>query len=682
MTKNNPLLDVEGLPRFAAIRPEHVGSALDALLVSNQAVIGQLESAVRDDADWESFAQPLEDLEDRLQKMWSPVSHLNAVADTEDLRDAYQNSLEKLTAYRAALGQNKTIFQGYRNIQAHADFSGLDAAKRKVILNAVRDFRLSGVELEGKERARFKDIITDLATLSNKFEHNVMDATDGWALLLDVPADLAGLPESAITLARKTAESAGHSGWQFTLQAPSYMPFMRYSERSDLRRQMYEAFVTRASDRGPQADRWDNTTLMTQILGLRQELAALLGYSNYAEYALVDRMASSVAEVEGFLIDLISRARPQAQRELQALEDFAGRSTGDNVVAPWDIAYHSEKLRQATYHFDQEELRPYFPLPRVLSGLFEIVNRLFGITVTKAVADVWHPDVMFYEIRDEGGEIRGRFYLDLYAREHKRSGAWMAECVGRYRRPDNAVQTPVAFLTCNFTQPLDDKPALLTHDDVITLFHEFGHGLHHLLSLVEEPSVTGISGVPWDAVELPSQFLENWCWEQGALDLVTCHVDTGEPLPDKLLQKLRGARNFQSGMQMVRQLEFGLFDFRLHVSAAQISADDIQRLLDDVRQQVAVVTPPPFDRFPHAFSHIFSGGYAAGYYGYLWAEVLSADAYNRFEQEGVFNTAAGRAFLQHILETGGVEEPLDVFRAFRGREPSIDAFLRHWGLNS
>jgi oligopeptidase A len=457
---------------------------------------------------------------------------------------------------------------------------------------------------------------------------------------------------------------------------------MRYSERSDLRRQMYEAFVTRASDRGPQADRWDNTTLMTQILGLRQELAALLGYSNYAEYALVDRMASSVAEVEGFLIDLISRARPQAQRELQALEDFAGRSTGDNVVAPWDIAYHSEKLRQATYHFDQEELRPYFPLPRVLSGLFEIVNRLFGITVTKAVADVWHPDVMFYEIRDEGGEIRGRFYLDLYAREHKRSGAWMAECVGRYRRPDNAVQTPVAFLTCNFTQPLDDKPALLTHDDVITLFHEFGHGLHHLLSLVEEPSVTGISGVPWDAVELPSQFLENWCWEQGALDLVTCHVDTGEPLPDKLLQKLRGARNFQSGMQMVRQLEFGLFDFRLHASAAQISADDIQRLLDDVRQQVAVVTPPPFDRFPHAFSHIFSGGYAAGYYGYLWAEVLSADAYNRFEQEGVFNTAAGRAFLQHILETGGVEEPLDVFRAFRGREPSIDAFLRHWGLNS
>ena len=682
MTKKNPLLDVEGLPRFAAIRPEHVGSALDALLISNQAVIGQLESAVRDDADWESFAQPLEDLEDRLQKMWSPVSHLNAVADTEDLRDAYQNSLEKLTAYRAALGQNKTIFQGYRNIQAHADFSGLDAAKRKVILNAVRDFRLSGVELEGKERARFKDIITDLATLSNKFEHNVMDATDGWALLLDVPADLAGLPESAITLARKTAESAGHSGWQFTLQAPSYMPFMRYSERSDLRRQMYEAFVTRASDRGPQADRWDNTTLMTQILGLRQELAALLGYSNYAEYALVDRMASSVAEVEGFLIDLISRARPQAQRELQALEDFAGRSTGDNVVAPWDIAYHSEKLRQATYHFDQEELRPYFPLPRVLSGLFEIVNRLFGITVTKAVADVWHPDVMFYEIRDEGGEIRGRFYLDLYAREHKRSGAWMAECVGRYRRPDNAVQTPVAFLTCNFTQPLDDKPALLTHDDVITLFHEFGHGLHHLLSLVEEPSVTGISGVPWDAVELPSQFLENWCWEQGALDLVTCHVDTGEPLPDKLLQKLRGARNFQSGMQMVRQLEFGLFDFRLHASAAQISADDIQRLLDDVRQQVAVVTPPPFDRFPHAFSHIFSGGYAAGYYGYLWAEVLSADAYNRFEQEGVFNTAAGRAFLQHILETGGVEEPLDVFRAFRGREPSIDAFLRHWGLNS
>jgi len=682
MTQSNPLLDVEGLPCFTAIRPEHVGPALDELLVSNQVVIGQLESTVADGADWESFAQPLEDLENRLGKMWSPVSHLNAVADTEDLREAYQNSLEKLTTYRAALGQNKTIFQGYRNIQAHADFSGLDAAKRKIILNAVRDFRLSGVELEGKERARFKDIITDLATLSNKFEHNVMDATDGWALVLDVPADLAGLPETVITLARKTAESAGHSGWQFTLQAPSYIPFMRYSERSDLRRQMYEAFVTRASDQGPQADRWDNTTLMTQILELRQELAALLGYSNYAEYALVDRMASSVAEVEDFLIDLISRARPHAQRELQALEDFAGRSTGDNAVAPWDIAYHSEKFRQATYDFDQEELRPYFPLPSVLGGLFEIVNRLFGIKVTKAVADAWHPDVRFYEIRDEGGALRGHFYLDLYAREHKRGGAWMAEYVGRYRQPNDVVQTPVAFLTCNFTQPLDDKPALLTHDDVITLFHEFGHGLHHLLSLVEEPSVTGISGVPWDAVELPSQFLENWCWERGALDLVTSHVDTGESLPDKLLQKLRGARNFQSGMQMVRQLEFALFDFRLHASTTLISADAILRILNDVRQQVAVVTPPPFDRFPHAFSHIFAGGYAAGYYGYLWSEVLSADAYNRFEQEGVFSATAGREFLQHVLETGGVEDPLDVFRAFRGREPSIDAFLRHSGLNA
>jgi len=682
MTKNNPLLDVEGLPCFTAIRPEHVGSALDELLVSNQAVIGQLESTVRDDPDWESFAQPLEDLEDRLGKMWSPVSHLNAVADTEDLRKAYEKSLEKLTAYRAALGQNKMIFQGYRNIQARADFSSLDAAKKKVILNAVRDFRLSGVELEGKERARFKNIITDLATLSNKFEHNVMDATDGWALVLDVRADLAGLPEMVITLARKTAEVAGHSGWQFTLQAPSYIPFMRYSERSDLRRQMYEAFITRASDRGPQADRWDNTTLMTQILGLRQELAGLLGYSSYAEYALVDRMASSVAEVEDFLIDLISRAQPYAQRELQALEDFAGQSTGDNVVPPWDIAYQSEKFRQATYHFDQEELRPYFPLPKVLSGLFEIVNRLFGITVTKSVADVWHPDVVFYEIRDEGGAIRGHFYLDLYAREHKRGGAWMADCVGRYHRPDKVVQTPVAFLTCNFTQPLDGKPALLTHDDVITLFHEFGHGIHHLLSLVEEPSVTGISGVPWDAVELPSQFLENWCWERDALDLLTSHVDTGEALPDKLLQKLRGARNFQSGMQMVRQLEFALFDFRLHASTTLISADAILRVLDDVRQQVAVVTPPSFDRFPHAFSHIFAGGYAAGYYGYLWSEVLSADAYDRFEQEGVFNATAGRAFMQHVLETGGVEEPLDVFKAFRGREPSINAFLRHSGLNT
>ncbi len=680
MNNNNPLLDTEGLPRFGAIRPQHVGPALDELLVLNQAVIDQLENTVTDDADWESFAQPLEELEDRLGKMWAPVSHLNAVADTEDLREAYQNSLEKLTTYRAELGQNKTIFQGYRNIQEHADFSSLDAAKRKVILNAVRDFRLSGVELEGKERARFKDIITDLASLSNKFEHNVMDATDGWTLVLDVPADLAGLPETVIRLARKTAESAGSGGWQFTLQAPSYIPFMRYSERSDLRRQMYEAFITRASDRGPQADRWDNTAVMTQIIGLRQEMAALLGYSNYAEYALVDRMASSVAEVEGFLIDLISRAQPHAQRELQALKDFAGRSAVDNVVAPWDIAYHSEKLRQATYHFDQEELRPYFPLPKVLSGLFEIVNRLFGITVTEAVTDVWHPDVKFYEIQDEGGVIRGHFYLDLYAREHKRGGAWMAECVGRYRRQDDVVQTPVAFLTCNFTQPLADKPALLTHDDVVTLFHEFGHGLHHLLSLVEEPSVTGISGVPWDAVELPSQFLENWCWERGALDLVSSHVDTGESLPDTLLQKLRGARNFQSGMQMVRQLEFALFDFRLHASTAPISADAIQRLLDDVRQQVAVVIPPPFDRFPHAFSHIFAGGYAAGYYSYLWSEVLSADAYNRFEQEGVFNATTGRAFLQHILETGGVEEPLEVFRAFRGREPSIDAFLRHWGL--
>ena len=676
----NPLLDLTGLPRFAEIEPHHVEPALDALLAENRAQIKKLATQ-SNRADWKNFAVPLVLIEERLDRLWATVSHLNAVCDSEDLRRAYEAALEKRTTYQTEVSQNRDLFAGFKRINESGELDRLDLAKQKTVGNAIRDFRLGGVELEGTARQRFAEIATELAALSNRFEQNLLDATDGWHLDLTAEPDLEGLPESARALARQTAELAGIEGWRFTLQAPAFIPFMMFSSRRELRREMYHAYVTRASDCGPNAGRWDNSVVMDRILELRSEQAALLGYDQYVDYALVTRMATTSANVQIFLDDLVDRTRSHARKDLEELVKFTAQEAPDTELEAWDLPYWSERLRQSRYQFSQEEVRPYFPLPRVLEGMFEVVRQLFGIVVRPAAAtpQVWHPDAMFFEILDDAATVRGQFYLDAYARTNKRGGAWMADCIGRYRKPDGSLQTPVALLTCNFSPPVDDKPSLLTHEDVLTLFHEFGHGLHHMLTKVDEPAVAGINGVPWDAVELPSQFLENWCWERAALDLISGHFESGERLPAELLQNLRDARNFQSGLQMVRQLEFSVFDLRLHLDEIP-GKQSIQDVLDEVRRDVAVVQPPSFNRFQHSFSHIFAGGYAAGYYSYKWAEVLSADAFGRFEEQGLFDRDSGKAFLTEILEQGGVQDPLAMFVAFRGREPSVDTLLRHLGL--
>ena len=676
----NPLLDLTGLPRFAEIEPHHVEPALDALLAENRAQIKKLATQ-SDRADWKDFVVPLVLIEERLDRLWATVSHLNAVCDSEDLRRAYEVALEKWTTYQTEVSQNRDLFAGFKRINESGELDRLDLAKQKTVSNAIRDFRLGGVELEGTARQRFAEIATELAALSNRFEQNLLDATDGWHLDLTAEPDLEGLPETARALARQTAELAGIEGWRFTLQAPAFIPFMMFSSRRELRREMYHAYVTRASDCGPNAGRWDNSVVMDRILELRSEQATLLGYDQYVDYALVTRMATTSENVQIFLDDLVDRTRSHARKDFDELAKFIAQEAPDTELEVWDLPYWSERLRQSRYQFSQEEVRPYFPLPRVLEGMFEVVRQLFGIVVRPAAAtpQVWHPDAMFFEILDDAATVRGQFYLDAYARTNKRGGAWMADCIGRYRKPDGSLQTPVALLTCNFSPPVDDKPSLLTHEDVLTLFHEFGHGLHHMLTKVDEPAVAGINGVPWDAVELPSQFLENWCWERAALDLISGHFESGERLPAELLQNLRDARNFQSGLQMVRQLEYSVFDLRLH-SDETPGKQSIQDVLDEVRRDVAVVQPPSFNRFQHSFSHIFAGGYAAGYYSYKWAEVLSADAFGRFEEQGLFDRDSGKEFLTEILEQGGVRDPLAMFVAFRGREPSVDTLLRHLGL--
>lgn len=676
----NPLLDLTGLPRFAEIEPHHVEPALDALLAENRAQIKKLATQ-SDRADWKDFVVPLVLIEERLDRLWATVSHLNAVCDSEDLRRAYEVALEKWTTYQTEVSQNRDLFAGFKRINESGELDRLDLAKQKTVSNAIRDFRLGGVELEGTARQRFAEIATELAAFSNRFEQNLLDATDGWHLDLTAEPDLEGLPESARALARQTAELAGIEGWRFTLQAPAFIPFMMFSSRRELRREMYHAYVTRASDCGPNAGRWDNSVVMDRILELRSEQATLLGYDQYVDYALVTRMATTSENVQIFLDDLVDRTRSHARKDFDELAKFIAQEAPDTELEVWDLPYWSERLRQSQYQFSQEEVRPYFPLPRVLEGMFDVVRQLFGIVVRPAAAtpQVWHPDAMFFEILDDAATVRGQFYLDAYARTNKRGGAWMADCIGRYRKPDGSLQTPVALLTCNFSPPVDDKPSLLTHEDVLTLFHEFGHGLHHMLTKVDEPAVAGINGVPWDAVELPSQFLENWCWERAALDLISGHFESGERLPAELLQNLRDARNFQSGLQMVRQLEYSVFDLRLH-SDETPGKQSIQDVLDEVRRDVAVVQPPSFNRFQHSFSHIFAGGYAAGYYSYKWAEVLSADAFGRFEEQGLFDRDSGKEFLTEILEQGGVRDPLAMFVAFRGREPSVDTLLRHLGL--
>ena len=675
----NPLLDSADLPPYAAIRPEHVEPAIDRLLADNRADIERL-LATDTAYTWDSLIRPLEGLEDRLNKAWSPVNHLHSVLDSEALRAAYNACLPKLSAYSTELGQHEGLYRAYRQIADGAEYARLDPAQRKVIDDALRDFRLSGIALPPEQRARYKDIQQELAQLSAKFSENVLDATQAWTRHLTDEARLAGLPDSARALARQTAQQRGLDGWLLTLELPSYLPVLNYADDRELRREMYDAYCTRASDRGPNAGQWDNGPPMERILALRHELARLLGFRDYTEYSLATKMADSPDQVLAFLADLAGRARPQAQKELDELRDFARAQFGAEHLETWDIGYYSEKLRQHRYQLSQEELRPYFPITRVLPGLFAVAEKLFGMSIRPLDGvEVWHPDVRAHEIVDAAGHRRGRFYLDLYARPHKRGGAWMDGCLAR-RLTDDGPRLPAAYMVCNFTPPVGDDPALLTHNDVITLFHEFGHGLHHLLTTVNYLPVAGIHGVEWDAVELPSQFLENWCWSREALALLAGHYRTGEPLPEELYRRMLAAKHFQAGIFMVRQLEFGLFDFRLHKEFDPARGGRVLEVLDDVRRQVAVIVPPDYNRFANAFTHIFSGGYAAGYYSYKWAEVLSADAFSAFEENGIFDAATGERFRRSVLEVGGSRPALASFVEFRGREPEIEPLLRLSGI--
>ena len=672
----NPLLDFSGLPRFADFKPEFVAPAVDQLLAENRALIERV-AAPAVPPTWRDFVQPLEDANERLRRAWGVVGHLNSVMNSPDLREVYNSNLPKVTQYYTELGQHEGLFAQFKALRTGAGFEGLTRAQKKVVDNELRDFRLGGAELPQEKKARFKEISERLSQISSRFSDNLLDATNAFAHYITDAADTAGLPEDALAAAREAAQAEGKPGWKFTLHAPSYLPVMQYADRRELRELMYRAYVTRASEFGKAE--WDNTSLIAEILTLRREQAQLLGFVTYAEYSLAPKMADSPQQVLDFLNELAARALPYARRDLQEVTEFARAELGLGRLDAWDLAYASEKLRARRYSFSDQELKQYFPEPRVLPGMFQLVETLYGLTIEPAEAPTWHPDVRFFSIRNRAGSLVGQFYVDLYARPSKRGGAWMDEAVTRRVR-DERVQTPVAYLNCNFSAPVAGKPAVFTHDEVNTLFHEFGHGLHHLLTRVDTLGVSGINGVEWDAVELPSQFMENFCWEWDVLRPMTAHVDTAAPLPRALFDKMLAAKTFQSGMQTVRQIEFSLFDLRLHHDFDLSDGKSALDLLDDVRRRVAVVFPPAYNRFPNNFSHIFSGGYAAGYYSYKWAEVLSADAYSLFEEKGVLDPETGQRFWNEILAMGGSRPALESFIAFRGREPKIDALMRHNGM--
>ena len=668
----NPLLQQFELPRFSAIEPAHVEPAIRQLLDGNRRELAALIDGGAE--GWEDLVAPIERMHHRLSCTWSPIGHLNGVMNSDELRAAYNACLPLLSAYHTELAQNEHLCAAYQRV---ADLEGnrLDTAQKTLVEHALRDFRLSGVSLPEDRKRRFGEVMERLATVQSKFDENVLDATNAWSRRIDDAAELAGLPETAVRRARKAAEDAGHDGWLFPLDAPNYQAVMTHAEQAGLRREFYEAWTTRASDQGPHAGRWDNTPLMAEILELRHEAANLVGYADYAQYSLATKMAQQTDEVLDFLRELARVSRPAAQREFAELERYAGRK-----LESWDVAFYSERMKRERLSVSDEELRPYFPLPRVIAGLFTVVTRLYGVRmVARDEVDVYHPDVRYFDVLDRDGTPRGGFYLDLYARPKKRGGAWMDDCVGRIRL-GAASALPVAYLVCNFTPPVGERPSLLTHDDVLTLFHEFGHGLHHMLTRVDYPGVAGINGVPWDAVELPSQFMENFAWRREVLPLISAHVETGEPLPAETLAKLQATRAYQAGMQTARQLEFALFDFRLHAEFMPGSPPRIAAILEDVRREVSVLRPPAFNRFPNSFQHIFSGGYAAGYYSYKWAEVLSADAFGAFEENGVFDRATARRFLHSILERGGSRDAMEAFVEFRGRRPEIEPLLRQMGL--
>ena len=674
---SNPLLEAHGLPPFSRIEPAHVEPAIRQLIERNKQRIDEL-LANNETYSWDNLLQPIEDLEDELSRAWSPVSHLNSVCNSDALREAYNACLPLLSEYGTWMGQHSQLCAAYQQIADSAAFSALDTAQRKSIEHALRDFRLAGVALPSDKKSQYGELRQRLSKIGSKFGENVLDATNAWSKQV-TREQLQGLPETALANARQAALQAGREDYLINLEFPSLSPVLNYCDNRELREEVYTANCTRASEQGPNAGEWDNTALITETLELRNELAQLLGFDNYAELSLATKMADHPDSVMQFLQQLAEQSLPQAKAEWSQLTAFAQQDSGLSSLQAWDIGYYSEKLRQSRYQVSQEDIRPYLPMSQVLPGLFEVVRRLYGIDVKEVQQfDSYHPDVKLFELL-RGEEVIARFYLDLYARAHKRGGAWMDSCRVR-RQTSEGLQIPVAYLVCNFTPPVGDKPALLTHTELTTLFHEFGHGLHHMLTRQTVAAVSGINGVAWDAVELPSQFLENWCWEREALSFISGHHETGAALPEALLDKLLAARNFQSGMAMVRQLEFSLFDFRLHREWGSGTFDSVQDLIDEVRQRVAVTTLPAFNRFQNSFSHIFAGGYAAGYYSYKWAEVLSADAFSRFEEEGIFNAATGAAFRTAILEAGGAKEPMELFVEFRGREPRIEPLLRHCGI--
>ncbi|MHB1074725.1 M3 family metallopeptidase [Thiobacillus sp.] len=678
---NNPLLDFSGLPRFAEFKPDYVTPAIDQLLADARAAVARAEAADTP-AEWDAFVAPLDDANEKLGRAWGQVSHLHSVMDSPELREVYNANLPKITVYYAELGQNEALFAKFKALKASPGYAALSAPRKKIVENELRDFRLGGAELPADRKARFMQVQEELAQLSAKFEENLLDATNDYHLVIDEASELAGIPDDVLTMMKAAAEADGETGWKITLHMPSYLPVMQYADSRELRQILYRAYVTRASEFGK--PELDNTPLIGGILRLRREAAQLLGFQSYAEVSLAAKMADTPAEVLKFLDELGVRARPYAEKDYAELKAFARDELGLSDVQAWDTTYVSEKLSVARYSFSDQEVKQYFPEPRVLAGLFKLIETLYGLHVREDSAPVWHPDVKFYTLTDHGGQRVGQFYLDLYARASKRGGAWMDDVITR-RKTADGIQTPVAYLNCNFSGPVGGKPALFTHDEVITLFHETGHGLHHLLTQIEELGVSGINGVEWDAVELPSQFMENFCWEWDVLKHMTAHVDTGEPLPRALFDKMLAAKNFQSGLQTLRQIEFASFDMHLHDDFDPNGNRTAQDLIDDIRRQVAVIVPPAYNRFPNNFSHIFAGGYAAGYYSYKWAEVLSADAYALFEDEaegygGVLNPEVGHRFWSEILAQGGARPALESFKAFRGREPTIDALLRHNGM--
>ncbi len=678
----NPLLDFTDLPRFGELRAEHVTPAVDRLLAEAREVVAQVTRPDTPDT-WDAFVVPLEDASERLGRAWNQVSHLHAVMDAPPLRAAYNENLPRVTQFWTELGQNEHLFRKYRALRDGPAFAGLSAARRRVIENALRDFHLGGADLPAAQKPRYARIHEELAALAAKFSENVLDATNAFSVRIEDPARVKGLPADALAAAREAAGKDGAAGWKFTLHAPSYFPVMQYAEDRALREEMYRASATRASEFG--RAEWDNTALIARILELRREEAAMLGYANFAERSLVPKMADSPAQVLAFLEDLARRARPFAERDHAELVAFARSDLGLEKLEAWDVPFASERLREKRYAFSNNEVKQYLPEDAVLGGLFGLIEKLYAVRIAPADAPVWHEDVRFFEVRASSGELTGRFYLDLYARDTKRGGAWMDEAVSR-RRKGGSVQTPLVYLNCNFSRPVAGKPAVFDHDEVMTLFHETGHGLHSLLTRQDELGVSGLAGVEWDAVELPSQFMENFCWEWEVLEPMTRHVDTGARMPKALFDRMLAAKNFQAGLAMLRQIEFSIFDMRLHHDFDPAAGKRVLELLAEVREKVAVMVPPPYNRFPNSFSHIFGGGYAAGYYSYKWAEVLSADAYGAFEEQrgrgGILDAGTGARFRDEVLAVGGSRPAAESFRAFRGRDPSVDALLRHSGMIS